>query len=234
MKPDNPFLLSDYFSPAYFLNRDDEEKRMISAVRKKKNIFLTALPGTGKSALIHHLYYNLNEKGKPALYYFDILPSSGKNDFINIIMNAIIQMPAEDTSLQRQNLQNFLEEQNPHIKIDPLVNRSSASFETSGKSSAEAVGLIFKYLQSRKKKTVVAIDGFHIIKKYNDKRFESFLTGKILQAKNIAFILAGIPHMEEFTGTGWKRLAGNAEQIKLGNLDRDKYLRFIKRKFKRR
>ncbi len=232
MKPENPFLLSDYISPDYFLNRDDEEKRMISAVKKKKTILLTALPGIGKSALIHHLFYKLSETGGFALYYFDILPSSGKTDFINILMNVIMKMRAEDPSPQRLNLQNFLDGQDPHIIIDPLVDKSAASFETAGKKSAEAVALIFEYLQRIRKKTIIAFDGFHVIKTYNDKNFESLVIRKILRSDKITFILAGIPRMEEFTGTGWKRLLRNSEQIKPGNLERDKYLGFIKRKFK--
>ena len=59
---ENPFLISNYISPAFFCDREEETSRIISALLNKRNITLTSIRRLGKTGLIKHVFYQLKDK----------------------------------------------------------------------------------------------------------------------------------------------------------------------------
>lgn len=55
MKPQNPFLVSGYYSPEYFCNREEETDRIINALANGRNITIFSIRRLGKTGLIEHV-----------------------------------------------------------------------------------------------------------------------------------------------------------------------------------
>ena len=62
MKPYNPFLISGYYSPEYFCDRKIESDTIINAMHNNRNITLVAPRRMGKTGLIKHVFYKLQEE----------------------------------------------------------------------------------------------------------------------------------------------------------------------------
>jgi len=79
----NPFILKDYAGPAFFCNRTQEIKRLINAIENQRNLTLSSIRKMGKTGLIHHVFSQLEQKGKIDTIYFDIYYTESLSGFIN-------------------------------------------------------------------------------------------------------------------------------------------------------
>lgn len=61
MKPNNPFLISGYYSPEYFCNREQETQTITDALYNGRNLTLIAPRRMGKTGLIKHVFPRLKE-----------------------------------------------------------------------------------------------------------------------------------------------------------------------------
>ena len=64
MKPNNPFLVYSYHSPAYFCDRETETQKIISALNNERNLTLIAPRRMGKTGLIKNVFHNMAEQEK--------------------------------------------------------------------------------------------------------------------------------------------------------------------------
>ena len=62
MKPNNPFLIEGYHSPAYFCDREAETTTILDALHNERNMTLIAPRRIGKTGLIHNAFYYLKER----------------------------------------------------------------------------------------------------------------------------------------------------------------------------
>jgi len=77
MKPNNPFLISGYYSPEYFCDRNRESQTIINALYNGRGITLIAPRRMGKTGLVKHVFHKLKE-------IFDYLKSADKRCYIAI------------------------------------------------------------------------------------------------------------------------------------------------------
>lgn len=77
MKPNNPFLISGYYSPEFFCDREQETVTILDALHNGRNVTLIAPRRMGKTGLIRHAFYRLKENSLilSLSIWISILPS---------------------------------------------------------------------------------------------------------------------------------------------------------------
>ena len=125
-KPENPFLLSGYYSPEYFCDRKKETIQLLSHIQNGQNVTLTSIRRIGKTGLIKHLFYILPASWKGI--YVDILATENLQGFLSILTTAIPNVIPEKESLGKK-IWDFVKSMRPVISFDPLTNLPQASFE---------------------------------------------------------------------------------------------------------
>ena len=73
MKPNNPFLISGYYSPEFFCDREQETGTILDALHNGRNVTLIAPRRMGKTGLVRHAFYRLKaEQPDIVTFYLDI------------------------------------------------------------------------------------------------------------------------------------------------------------------
>ena len=71
MKPNNPFLISGYYSPEYFCNRERETQTITDALYNGRNLTLIAPRRMGKTGLIKRRRTSEISYGSSPIPYWD-------------------------------------------------------------------------------------------------------------------------------------------------------------------
>ena len=194
MKPQNPFLISGYYTPEYFCDRVDETNTIIESINNNRNVTLIGFRRIGKTGLIEHVFYKLSSAEYHCIL-IDILPTSSLNDFIELLANAIIgklDSTPEKILKKAGSLFKFFK---PNISFDAITGQPSVELniktDAQQKSSLKE---IFEYLSSQNKKVVIAIDEFQQITQYPERNTEALLRTYIQQYPNLQFIFSGSHH----------------------------------------
>lgn len=80
MKPNNPFLISGYYGPEFFCDREQEAGSILEALQNGRNVTLTAPRRMGKTGLIRHVFYRLKElQPDIATFYYPTMGLKPRN-----------------------------------------------------------------------------------------------------------------------------------------------------------
>ena len=91
MKPNNPFLISGYYSPEYFCNRERETQTITDALYNGRNLTLIAPRRMGKTGLIKHVFHRLKEQQADIVtLYMDIYSTQNLGDFVRLLANTVL------------------------------------------------------------------------------------------------------------------------------------------------
>ncbi|MGC9331425.1 MAG: ATP-binding protein [Bacteroidales bacterium] len=169
MNVKNPFPVSDYISPAYFCDREEETKKLVSAIEGGRNVAMLSIRRMGKTTLIKHLMDKISDWKGYKFLYFDILPSSNMSDFVRIFSNVIIRDASKKKNFIRQ-ISGFLASLHAKLVFDQVSGVPSVEFDFKNeKESTLSLGKIFDYLANQKETYVIAIDEFQQIVNYPEK-----------------------------------------------------------------
>lgn len=91
MKPNNPFLISGYYSPELFCDREQETRAILEALHNGRNVTLIAPRRMGKTGLIRHAFYRLKEQ-QPDIdtFYLDIYSTQSLGDFVRLFASTVL------------------------------------------------------------------------------------------------------------------------------------------------
>ena len=87
----NPFLISGYKSAKYFCDRHLESSRLLNAINNQRNLTLISSRRMGKTGLIFHAFSQLSKDKSRLPIYFDIMGTTGLNEFAEVFSNAVIR-----------------------------------------------------------------------------------------------------------------------------------------------
>ena len=76
-QPNNPFLLSGYISPDYFCDRENETKKLTSALYNGRNVTLMSPRRMGKTGLIRHVFNRVETANEANCFYVDLYQKYG-------------------------------------------------------------------------------------------------------------------------------------------------------------
>ena len=91
MRPNNPFLISGYYSPEFFCDREQESAIILDALYNGRNVTLIAPRRMGKTGLIRHAFYHLKEQEPDIVtLYMDIYSTQSLGDFVRLFANTVL------------------------------------------------------------------------------------------------------------------------------------------------
>ncbi|MBR1513238.1 MAG: ATP-binding protein [Bacteroidales bacterium] len=190
-KPQNPFIYKGYEDPSYFCDRERETENMISALKNGRNITLFSPRKIGKTGLIKHVLYRINETNKNAIcIYLDIFSTQNLHDFVQALGVAIVEEAIEREKTLIAKVADAFKALRPVLTYDPLTGLPSVSVDIEPSSEEHTLKSIFNHIESMKKDVYIAIDEFQQVANYPEKGTEALLRSHI-QFSHAGFIFSG-------------------------------------------
>lgn len=224
----NPFLLKGYSSPKYFCNRESTKNKLINAINNQQDITLFSIRRMGKSALIHHLFYHLEENFD--CIFADIWGTTSLNEFTRTLANAVVKSTLFSKRSITKKLSDFIKTLGASLSIGGDGRPSIELIYNDRNQAFKNLDDIFYFLNHHKKPIIIAIDEFQEIKKYSDNTsLEAKLRTITQQCQNIRFIYSGSEHHllnEIFTDLN-KPFYQSTRMMELKKIPADKYRSFI-------
>ena len=230
---ENPFLISNYVSPAFFCDREEETVRMISALQNRRNITLTSIRRLGKTGLIKHVFYQLKETDI-RLLYVDIMSSGSLSEFVRILSNAIVLDEKKRSKEYLKKISRLLSGIKARLTFDSTTGLPSVEIGYVYPQEAEmSLEQIFAYLAQQNARYVVAIDEFQQIVHYPEKNMEAVLRTHIQQINNVSFIFSGSnKHLLTSMFSDYGRpFYQSSDFLFLSRLPKEVYTRFVHEQF---
>ncbi|KAA6345324.1 hypothetical protein EZS27_007104 [termite gut metagenome] len=191
-KLNNPFLVSGYHSPAYFCDRETETAKIISALSNDRNISLISPRRIGKTGLIHHVFYQLQEQDKNvSCFYLDIFSTQNLHEFVILLGKTVLGKLDTYSETMLKRVSSFFKSFRPAFSFDSLTSMPTVTLNLQPEQSETGLQEIFSYLRESGKRCYIAIDEFQQITDYPEKGVEALLRSYMQFLPNIKFIFAG-------------------------------------------
>ena len=229
----NPFPTTGYFGKEYFCDREAELDMLRKQAENNINTTLISLRRLGKSSLIRRLFEEFETDKSRYCIYTDIYPTQNLKEFTESLSCAILQQIPEQKSISRRFLE-FLKGFHPVITYDPLTGQPEVSFEFAEPKMAEkTLSGIFRFLEERDKKVLIAIDEFQQVANYPETNTEALLRSYIQQLTNVGFIFSGSnKHMMlELFNSARRAFFSSTQIMYLAPIATEAYSAFIRDKF---
>ena len=164
---------------------------MISALKNGRNLTLFSPRKIGKTGLIKHVLYRINETNKNAIcIYLDIFSTQNLHDFVQALGVAIVEEAMEREKTLITKVADAFKALRPVLSYDPLTGLPSISVNIEPSSEEHTLKNIFSHIESLKKDVYIAIDEFQQIANYPEKGTEALLRSHI-QFSHAGFIFSG-------------------------------------------
>ncbi|MDO4367401.1 MAG: ATP-binding protein [Bacteroidales bacterium] len=232
MKPNNPFLISGYYSPEFFCDRVQETETIINALNNGRNITLMSPRRMGKTGLISNAFYRIeNEHSNIFTFYMDIFPTQTLNDFIQLFANTVLGKLDSVPVKAINRVSKFIKSCRPVVTFDDLSGMPKFSLEVNESVQQSTLTEIFDYLKSSEKRCFIAIDEFQQIAEYPEKGVEALLRSYMQILPNISFIFSGSKQhvMQEMFLSAKRPFYQSTQPMLIGEINRDEYYAFAGR-----
>lgn len=230
----NPFPTVDYISPAFFCDREEEQKQVIESITNHRNITIVSQRRLGKTALIKHCFHMLKSNDSFSLHFFDIYATQNLSDFVNLFAVSLVGYYDTKTEKVLTRITNLLGRFRPKFTFDELTGIPSIELSLQTESdSKQCLESIFGYLSEQKKQIVIAIDEFQQIISYPEKNVEALLRTHIQNCPNVTMIFSGSNKgmIISMFNSYAKPFYQSSGFLFLGKINQDTYIRFIRNHF---
>jgi hypothetical protein len=228
-KPHNPFLISGYYSPEYFCNRQAETIKIISALENDRNICLISPRRYGKTGLIHHVFHQLSEKEKNTVcIYLDIYSTQNLNDFVKLFAESVLGKMDDNIEKAMKKFASFFQSVRPTLSYDSLSGKPEISVKIDTKTADKSLREVFSYLKQSQKRCYIAIDEFQQVAEYPEKGTEALLRSYIQFLPHVKFIFSGSRQhlMNEIFLSAKRPFYQSTQILSLNVINKDKYQQF--------
>lgn len=225
----NPFILTGYISPKYFCDRENETRRLISAIENNRHLTLFSLRRMGKTGLIRHVYHELEKNKEIVPVYADIMPTANLSEFTSTLVKAVLSTLAKNKGLIKSMLTG-LSTIRPVLTYHPVTGQPEITIKMDNPSDSEhTLETVFAYLSRQRQHIVIAIDEFQQISTYPQKNVESTLRSLIQPLTNVTLIFSGSrKHIltEIFSSPG-RPFFNSTEIMEINAINTEDYYSFI-------
>ncbi len=188
----NPFICQGYESPTYFCDREEETKKMISALNNGRNITLISPRRLGKTGLIWNTFHNIHATDKNAIcIYIDIFPTKSQHELVEMLGAAVLNTAFSKGKIFGRKVMEVMASLRPTIGIDTLTGMPNVSVNVDPTESEVSLKNIFSHLNRIGKEVYIAIDEFQQITNYPESGTEALLRSHIQFLQNIHFVFSG-------------------------------------------
>ena len=229
MKPNNPFLISGYYSPEFFCDREQETRTILDALHNGRNVTLTAPRRMGKTGLIRHVFYRLKElQPDIATFYLDIYSAQSLGDFVRLFAGTVLGQLDSAPQKALSRISRFVRSCRPVFTFDELTGAPKVTIDVAPAEEENTLKEIFEYLGSSEKRCYVAIDEFQQIAEYQEKGVEALLRSHIQFLPNVNFIFAGSRQhlMQEMFTSSKRPFYQSTQLLTIGPIQQDEYAGF--------
>ena len=229
----NPFALVPYISKDLFCDREKEMNLIIDYLTNGSNVTLISPRRFGKTGLIYRVFDEIKERKIDInTCYVDIYSTDSIESFIKLLAEAVVSKLEKKTAIRK--FFQLIGGIRPLLSYDPITGSPeiSITFDTEQEKHF-TLRSIFNYLENQDKKTIVAIDEFQQIRKYEGVNMEALLRSYIQPLKNVQFLFCGSRKhlMTEMFADARSPFYESTRCIYLNKIDREKYAEFIKSMF---
>ncbi len=236
MKPANPFLVYGYYSPEYFCDREQETEKMISALRNERNLTLIAPRRIGKTGLVKHVFYRMQELDpESACFYMDIYATRDLKAFVQLLAQTVLGgLDTLSQSVLRR-LTTFFKSCRPVISADERTGLPTVSIDFVSEETEQTLKEIFNYMEQSGKHCYLAIDEFQQVSEYPEKGVEALLRSYIQFMPHVHFIFAGskMHIMQDMFASAKRPFYQSTQLIPLKEIGLETYYTFASSFFKR-
>ena len=229
MKPNNPFLISGYYGPEFFCDREQETRTILDALHNGRNVTLTAPRRMGKTGLIRHVFYRLKElQPDIATFYLDIYSTQSLGDFVRLFAGTVLGQLDSAPQKALSRISRFVRSCRPVFTFDELTGAPKVTIDVAPAEEENTLKEIFEYLGSSEKRCYVAIDEFQQIAEYQEKGVEALLRSHIQFLPNVNFIFAGSRQhlMQEMFTSSKRPFYQSTQLLTIGAIQQDEYAGF--------
>ena len=230
----NPFLVYGYEGPHYFCDREEETRKLVSALANGRNVTLAAPRRIGKTGLIHNVFNRVrNSEDNIICIYVDIFPTRCLADFVHLLGKAVFEAVQSHSERLFSKVTSFLSSCRPAISFDPLTGSPSFSIDIAPSMEEKSLSDIFNCLEKSEVPVYIAIDEFQQVASYPESGTEAMLRSRIQFMHNVHFIFSGSQqHLIYEMFLSAKRPFYNSTQImNLTTIDPENYYTFADRLF---
>lgn len=231
----NPFLISGYKGPDYFCDREKETIKVVDALSNDRNISLISPRRMGKTGLIQHVFYKLEEEDKNIFcFYIDIFSTQNLYEFVLLLSKTIIgKLDTKSESVFKQ-ISNFLKSMRPSLSYDSVTGIPNISINLEPSQTDLGLQEIFNYLKDSNKRVYIAIDEFQQVIEYPEKGTEALLRSYMQFLPNVKFIFAGSKKhlMDAMFSSVNRPFYQSTQKISLKEIPLKPYSEFSKNLFK--
>jgi predicted transcriptional regulator len=185
----NPFIISTYYGPDFFCDREKETEQLINAINNGRNTVLYSLRRMGKTGLIRHVFHQLATEDDYYLVYADIDQTDSVRDMVNKLANSLIKIERKSFS---DKILDFLKHFRPVFTFHPVTGLPEVEIRSESYQQDESnLETILEHLDHLEKPVVIAIDEFQRINAYPEKNVEGYLRSIIQHLRQVRFIFSG-------------------------------------------
>ena len=231
--PLNPFLLTGYVSPDYFCDREEETKRLISALLNGRNVTLISPRRMGKTGLIRHAFHHLNIGKQAKCYYVDLYKTDSLSSLVKQLANVVLgSLDATEDKIIKQ-VTTFFKSLRPLFSFDSLSGVPTFTVDVKPEMAEYSLTEIFSYMEQSGQQCVIAMDEFQSIVNYKDKNVEALLRSHIQQLTSVHFIFSGSQRhvLENMFASANRPFYQSTQILNLFEIQEDSYSKFARSKF---
>lgn len=234
MKPNNPFLISGYHSPEFFCDRNKETETILNALYNERNITLIAPRRMGKTGLIRHAFYHLQEQMPDVVtLYMDIYSTQSLGDFVRLFANTVLGKLDSVPQKALNRIRLFVKSCRPVLTFDEFTGIPKVTIDVAPNEEENTLKEVFDYLASSEKKCYIAIDEFQQITEYLENGIEALLRSYIQFLPNVNFIFAGSKQhvIQEMFTSSKKPFYQSTQLLTIDKINYEEYAAFACKHF---
>ena len=231
--PLNPFLLTGYVSPDYFCDREEEIKRLISALLNGRNVTLISPRRMGKTGLIRHAFHHLNVGKQAKCYYVDLYKTDSLSSLVEQLANVVLgSLDTTEDKIIRQ-VTTFFKSLRPLFSFDSLSGVPTFTVDVKPELAEYSLTEIFSYMEQSGQQCIIAMDEFQSIVNYKDRNVEALLRSHIQQLTSVHFIFSGSQRhvLENMFASANRPFYQSTQILNLFEIQEESYNRFARGKF---
>ncbi len=191
-KVSNPFILTPFLPDDYFCSRREDSDRIMSLLKKDKDVVLMGNRRIGKTCLLNNLLWQPSTQRQYNVLYVDLFNTKNADDFIMAMRNAMVNptyssFPDECKKKFNDVVKHFKAYGEINLKILKVGGERSKERVKGEESLFEQV---FRVLETTGKPNIVVFDEFQQIDRYPEKITE-LLRSKMQTTPNTRFVFSG-------------------------------------------
>ena len=225
----NPF--TTHYHPDFFCDRENEMTQLKDNLKNGLNTLIHSPRRLGKSALIKHLFHQLEQEKEFETLFIDLFASAKTEDLLRSLAEAILKKYHSKNILQ--GIKTLLKGITPTITFahDGTPSISLGLMEGQQETT---LSHLFDFLEKRKKKVVVAFDEFQEVATYPEKA-EALLRTYSQKLSNVRFIYSGSTNhlLQNMFYSASRPFYHSSEVLVLEKISNGAYYSFIESNFTR-